>query len=121
MLKPSFWILIAILIAPVSASAQEPKLDDLETAKLQILQLQSAYAQVLAESEACRQQLAPLRASAISKDLSSAEVALRSFVDQRHPGFSWDPRTGVFTPRDPNDPRPANAIPYTEPVSESRK
>jgi hypothetical protein len=74
-----------------------PVLTELEQSWVIILQLRTAYARLLADADACRAQLGPLRADAASRELTEDEATLRAKIEAGHPGYAWNPKTGVFT------------------------
>lgn len=81
-----------------------PVLSDLERAKLELLQARIALAQLQAQFDACKAEvgatynaLGALRAQTASQTLTAAEQDLKAFVERNHPGYTWDPKTGIFT------------------------
>jgi hypothetical protein len=103
----------ALLLIGIGAMAQAqapaaepagPTLTELERAKAELLQVRTAYAQLLAQHDACKAEvgsafntLGALRARAASEQLTTEETALKVSVEAGHPGWSWDAKTGLFT------------------------
>lgn len=96
--------LVAAFCAGVSAQTDGPALTELEKAKVELLQVRTAYAQLLAQHDACKAELGAafnalgsLRAKAATDQLSTEEMQLRIAVEGAHPGYTWDPKTQAFT------------------------
>ena len=96
----------ALTQGPSPDAPTVPALTELEQAWWTILQLRTAYATVLAEADACRAQLGPLRAKAASEQLTLEEATLKVRIEAGHPGFRWNPKTGQFTTIGPPPPAP---------------
>jgi hypothetical protein len=88
------------VVASVKPEAPQA-LTELEQAWLIILQLRTAYATLLSETDACRAQIGPLRARAASEALTQDEAGLKAKIEAGHPGYTWDPKTGAFTKQPP--------------------
>lgn len=98
--------LLLVAFATVRAVGQPaaPTLTTLEKARADLLQVRTAYAQVLAQYDGCRAELGtvynalgPFRAREASTTLSADEMALRVDIETAHPGYTWDPKTGTLT------------------------
>ena len=98
-------VVVAVLVTGVMLGATDPPaLTDLERTKLELLQVRTAYAQLLAQHDACKaelgvayQTLGALRASAASSALTAQEATLTREIEAAHPGYVLDPKTGVLT------------------------
>lgn len=99
-------VIVAIVLGALAAThAQDaPSLTELERVKLELLQVRTAYAQVVAQFDGCKaevgsvyQQLGQLRASAATTELTAQERKLKADVEAGHPGYMWDPKTAAFT------------------------
>lgn len=88
--------LVALLLASTALAQTPPALDELEQAKVQIFRLQVALASALRDADVCRAEVGPLRAATLSRDLTEAERTLKAFIEGRHPGTTWNPKTGTF-------------------------
>lgn len=91
-------IVLLVLLAGVGQAAQAPALDDLERAKVENLRLRVALSEARRDADVCRTVLGPLRADAATRDLTQAQRELTAFLEARHPGYTWHPDTGAFTP-----------------------
>lgn len=97
--------LAALALLEVAASGQE-QLSEVERLRAELLRVKTAYAQAVAQHDACKAELGAtyntlgqLRADANSVQLSTEEQQLKASVDAAHPGFNWDPKTGAFAKR----------------------
>ncbi|MGE0590925.1 MAG: hypothetical protein AB7G23_03095 [Vicinamibacterales bacterium] len=90
--------LLVGLALTVAAAQDAPRLDALEQAHVEILRLQVALATAQRDLDVCRIEAGRFRASLNSRDLTEAEATLQLFIERRHPGFSWNPKTQAFTP-----------------------
>jgi len=92
------------LLCVTALRAQDPSLTELERTKAELLDVRTAYAQLLAQYDACKaevgqtyQALGRLRADAASAELSTEEARLTAQIEAGHPGYSWNPKTRTFT------------------------
>lgn len=97
--------LAALFVTATYAATQAPALSPMEQLKLDNLGLKAQLTDTLklvAELKgsvgACELALGSYRHTQNTGALSSEEKALKAEVDAAHPGFTWDPRSGVFTP-----------------------
>ncbi len=98
--------IVLFLALGVVAIAQPatPSLTELERTRVELLQVRTAYAQLLAQYDACKAEvgatfnaLGTLRAKAASTQLTEEEAALKALVEKDHVGYTWDPKTLLFT------------------------
>lgn len=98
-------------IAPPAAVAEgpAPQLTEVERLKLELLQVRTSYAQLLANYDACKAEvgtafntLGRLRAEAATAELTAEEAKLKAAIEAGHPGYRWDPKTGTFTKKPPD-------------------
>ena len=91
----------ATAAAPADAP---PLLTDLERTKLDLIQLRTAYAQLLAQYDACKGEvgsaynaLGQFHAQTAQSELSQEQLALKALVEKDHPGYDYDVMSGAFT------------------------
>jgi hypothetical protein len=108
-----WWVFVVVAIAAGLSRcgvvhAQDPALTELERAKVELLQLRTAYAQLLAQFDSCKAEngaafatLGKLRADRASSELTEEETQLKVTVDANHKGWRFDPKTGRFTKIEP--------------------
>lgn len=117
--RPVFALALAITIAIgmtighaiVGLSAQEPSpLSEVEQLRHRLLLTETALEQALSQMASCRAQLR-------SVQLTMDEATLTSSIEQTHPGFQFNPKTGELTPK-PSKLPPSNPIspPQSSPV-----
>lgn len=107
-------LLLAVGVAHAQGTVAAPELTELERTKVELLQVRTAYAQLLAQYDACKAEvgstfntLGSLRARAASDQLTAEEAQIKLAVETGHPGYTWDPKTGLFTKK--ADPPTAGA------------
>lgn len=101
--------------APQQALSTSPLLDEAERAWLDALNTRAAYAKLLVQSTerlaligdtmqrlgkellAAANELGRLQAEISSSQLTQEESDLKAKIERRHPGYTWDPKTGAFT------------------------
>lgn len=81
----------------VSATQGPPALTALEQARVENVNLIEELRKALLEADACRGQLAPLRAQALADQARDRLDTLRADIERDRPGFTWNPTTGAFT------------------------
>lgn len=101
-----------------AATSTPPALTELERTKVELLQVRTAYAQLLAQYDACKAEvgstyntLGTLRARAASEQLSAEEREVTATIDAGHAGWTWDSKTGLFAkipPPVPKKPGPSD-------------
>jgi hypothetical protein len=81
-------------------------LTDIEQLRVAVLKLQIEKATLQAQLDSCKaevgsvyQALGTLRAEKASRELTTAETDLKAQIESGHPGFTWNPKTGAFTPK----------------------
>lgn len=74
----------------------QAELTEVEKLKVQVHQLQIQLAQAQADADACRGLLGQYRAAKASVDLTAAQVALQAAIEEAHPGYTIDFRTGTL-------------------------
>lgn len=101
----------AVTVGAVLAARDDQQLSELEKVKLELLQVKTAYASVLAQHDSCKAELGAayntlgkFRADAAGAELSADEAKLKAEIEASHDGFTWNPKTGVFTPK-PEPPK----------------
>lgn len=99
--------------AQPDTNAAAPVLSEVEKLKIELLQVRTAYAQLLAQHDGCKAELGAtfnvlgrLRADAGSAQLTAEEATLKAAIEQNHTGFDWSPKTGLFTPKKAETPAP---------------
>jgi len=105
------FLLLATCSMPIAVRAQAPApaapaLSTEEDLRWQILQLETQLETAISQANACQGTLGQWRAKAMSQQLSADEQVLKTFVEQRHPGYDFDPKTRAFSKR-PDPPKPA--------------
>ncbi len=111
----SVWAAL-VLTAGLSLKAQAPELSEIERTKVELLRVRGEYAKLLAQYDGCKAEvgaafnaLGRLRAAAASTELTAEEASLKATVEAGHPGFEWNPKTGAFTAKPPEQPKPPEA------------
>lgn len=99
----SLGALVAGLFVGRVAHAQDAALSENEGLRAQLLQVRTAYAQLLSQHDACRAELGAaydvigrLRAPVVSKELTEAEAALKADIEKAHEGYTWNAKTGAL-------------------------
>lgn len=97
--------------APVATEtpAVSSTLDELEQAWATIYTLQRAYAQMLQQADTCAATLAQYRGPAAVRDLQQLELDLKTKIEARHPGYTFNTQTGALTKIPEPPPAPAAA------------
>jgi hypothetical protein len=127
MRRPTFALLVLLVLPPgltyglvaIGARAQAvldaaqagTTLTEIEQLKLDLLRTKTAYAQLLAQHDACKAELGAtfdvlgrMRATVASKELTGEEALLVKTVEAAHPGYTFDPKTGTLTKTPPPAP-----------------
>lgn len=115
-------IALVVIVCGVTSHAQmptsAPSLSDTERAWLDALNVRANYASLLVkdterlallgetlerlgkELKSTADELGTLRARLSSAQLTQEEADLKAKIEARHPGYTWDPKTGMFTKKD---------------------
>jgi hypothetical protein len=95
--------LLATNLGAAPSTTQET-LSEVERLKVELLEARTAYAKLRAAYDGCKAEvgsafaeLGPLREHVASEHLTAEEAALKASVEQAHPGYTWDPKTKLFT------------------------
>lgn len=111
-------LILALALTPALHAQQPapdaPKLTTEEDLRWQILQLETQLETAISQVNACQGQLGQWRAKAQSLQLSADEQVLKKFIEERHPGYDWDPKTGAFSKR-PDPPKAPETAPSAKP------
>ena len=94
-------LLAAMVATGAIAQTPAPALSELERALIENVNLLAELRKAQLEADLCRAQLAQPRADATAQQVKQAFDALKSRIEAAHPGFTWDPSTGAFTPKEP--------------------
>lgn len=94
----------AAIVAAQAPAASAPTLTDLEQTRLDLLQLRTAYAQLLAQFDSCKAEvgstyaaLGTLRAQAAAQQIGTDAAALKTTIEAAHPGYTFDLKTQTLT------------------------
>jgi hypothetical protein len=89
----------AVVLLQGATLAQEGQLSENERLRWELAAVRSQLHAALAERDACRVQIVPMRGAEISAELTS----LKDAVEAAHPGFMFDIKTGKLTPKPKGD------------------
>lgn len=89
----------AIVLLSCAVVAQEP-LTEVERLRWELAAARSQLHAALAEREACRAQLVPIRGDAVKRELSEVKAA----IEAAHPGWEFILETGRLTKK-PETPK----------------
>lgn len=98
----AFSALFVAAVIGIAWAQEAPALTDLERTKVELLQVRTAYAQLVAQYDGCKAEvgavygaLGSLRASAASAELTAQEQTLKTAIEREHDGFTWSAKAGL--------------------------
>lgn len=89
--------------APAAAEAA-PVLNELEQARVQVVNLLDLLRKALLEADQCRATLADPRNSTNTQQVTNALQLLKADIERNHPGYTWDATSGAFTKKPEEKP-----------------
>jgi uncharacterized protein YvpB len=99
-----FALAVALAASVVVFGQSAPALTELEQTKVELLQVRTAYAQLLSQYDGCKAEvgavyntLGKLRADLASKELTAEEARVKAEIERGHDGWDWNSKTGAFT------------------------
>ena len=100
-LAPLVLVALGAVTGLVGAQAPAaPVLSPLEQLRVENLNLRHELRKALLEADGCRGALAQPRADSQQREIDAGIAGLKADVERAHPGFTWNPATGVFTPQE---------------------
>lgn len=94
--KTTIAVALILSLGIVSFAADGPELTDLQKLRIERINLVNENAALTKENVDLKLQLAALK-------VSIEKAQLQQEIEREHPGFTWDPSTGQFAPKGPND------------------
>jgi len=83
-------VIVAAIAAAAALQADEARLSEIDKLRFRLHQTEIALEQSIAQAGGCRAQLRELQ-------LTADQLSLKSDIEKRHPGYAFDPRTGVLS------------------------
>lgn len=87
-------IALVVSVLFTVAIAQSPALTEVENLRIENLQLKAQITRTISEADACRAELAPLRARNNGDALQTELETLKTDIERAHPGFAFNIKTG---------------------------
>jgi hypothetical protein len=108
MQRSILWVvlIVAVVAAGLRGSEQVQPLSELEALKIENLNLKGQITDLLKTNSdlqaavgRCQAALGPMQLSQNRDALHAERDKLKAAMEAARPGYTWDPQTGVFTPK----------------------